>query len=199
MADTMEVDAGVEEKKGEEQKVPATAASAPGKKGNNIMLHPLTVITISDHHTRVSTGGGAQEAGGRVIGLLFGSQNGRDVSIYDAMEVACSAVGANGLELNEALVEKQKDLYTAVYPMYEILGWYTVGTEVTELDLGIQRQMTKFNSSPLFLLMNPSPAQGSKELPVLIHESESHMLDGVAQSTFVQLAFQASSESTCNL
>lgn len=30
---------------------------------------------------------------------------------------------------------------TAVYPMYEILGWYTVGTEVTELDLGIQRQV----------------------------------------------------------
>lgn len=45
-----------------------------------------------------------------MIGLLFGSQNGRDVSIYDAMEVACTAVGANGLELNEALVEKQKDL-----------------------------------------------------------------------------------------
>ncbi|CAN0414460.1 unnamed protein product, partial [Hapterophycus canaliculatus] len=101
----------------------------------------LTVITISDHHTRVSTGGGAQEAGGRVVGLLFGSQNGLDVSIYDAMEVACTAVGADGLELNEALVEKQKDLYTAVYPMYEILGWYTVGTEVTELDLGIQRQV----------------------------------------------------------
>lgn len=30
---------------------------------------------------------------------------------------------------------------TAVYPMYEILGWYTVGTTVTELDLGIQRQV----------------------------------------------------------
>lgn len=68
------------------------------------------MITISDHHTRVSTGGGAQEAGGRVIGLLFGSQNGLDVSIFDAMEVACTAVGADGLELNEALVEKQKDL-----------------------------------------------------------------------------------------
>lgn len=70
----------------------------------------LTVITISDHHTRVSTGGGAQEAGGRVIGLLFGSQNGLDVSIYDAMEVACTVAGEDGLELNEALVEKQKDL-----------------------------------------------------------------------------------------
>lgn len=70
----------------------------------------LTVITISDHHTRVSTGGGTQKAGGRVIGLLFGSQNGLDVSIYDAMEVACTAMGADGLALNEALVEKQKDL-----------------------------------------------------------------------------------------
>lgn len=45
-----------------------------------------------------------------MIGLLFGSQNGLDVSIYDAMEVACTAAGADSLELNEALVEKQKDL-----------------------------------------------------------------------------------------
>lgn len=45
-----------------------------------------------------------------MIGLLFGSQNGLDVSIYDAMEVACTAVGADGLELNEDVVEKQKDL-----------------------------------------------------------------------------------------
>jgi len=82
----------------------------------------LTVITISDHHTRVSTGGGAQEAGGRVIGLLFGSQNGLDVSIYDAMEVACTAVGADGLELNEALVEKQKDL-CELPPSYRGHAW----------------------------------------------------------------------------
>ncbi len=27
--------------------------------------------------------------------------------------------------------------------MYEILGWYTVGTAVTELDLGIQRQVRR--------------------------------------------------------
>lgn len=45
-----------------------------------------------------------------MIGLLFGSQNGLDVSIYDAMEVACTAVGADGLELNETLVEQQKEI-----------------------------------------------------------------------------------------
>lgn len=44
---------------------------------------------------------------------------------------------------------------TAVYPMYEILGWYTVGTAVTELDLGIQRQVrrTRMNrASPCALM-----------------------------------------------
>lgn len=48
----------------------------------------------------------------------------------------------------------------------------------------------KFNQAPLFLLMNPNPAQGSKELPVLIHESEAHTLDGRSKLIFVQLAFQ---------
>lgn len=70
----------------------------------------LTVIAISDHHTRVSMGGGAQEAGGRVIGLLFGSQNGLDVSIFDAMEVACTKTQDDGMELIEDFIEKQKDL-----------------------------------------------------------------------------------------
>lgn len=51
-------------------------------------------------------------------------------------------------------------------------------------------QMMKFNEAPLFLLMNPNPAQGSKELPVLIHESEAHILDGRSKLIFVQLAFQ---------
>lgn len=45
-----------------------------------------------------------------MIGLLFGSQNGLDVSIYDAVEVACTAAGDDGVELNESVVEKQKDL-----------------------------------------------------------------------------------------
>lgn len=56
--------------------------------------------------------------------------------------------------------------------------------------------MMKFNQAPLFLLMNPNPAQGSKELPVLIHESEAHTLDGRSKLIFVQLAFQASCEGT---
>lgn len=55
-------------------------------------------------------GGGAQKADGRVIGLLFGSQNGLDVSIFDAMEVACTTSGEDGVELNETLIEKQKEL-----------------------------------------------------------------------------------------
>lgn len=92
------------------QKLACLPDLGPGALCRILPRNQLTVITISDHHTRVSTGGGAQEAGGRVIGLLFGSQNGLDVSIYDAMEVACSPVGAGDLELNEAVVEKQKDL-----------------------------------------------------------------------------------------
>ncbi|CAM9106514.1 unnamed protein product [Discosporangium mesarthrocarpum] len=196
MASAMDVDlptgAGVEESKGEGSgRMQEKNQKGKGDGDRNVMLHPLTVITISDHYTRVSTGGGTQGAGERIIGLLFGVQDGLDVSIYDAMEVACEGIGSGGIvQLNNELIEKQKELYTAVYPTYEILGWYSVGTEATKEDLTIQRQMMKYNQAPLFLLMNPHPAQGSKELPVLIHESEVHMLDDQPTMIFVTLGFQ---------
>lgn len=88
----------------------------------------LAIITMSDHYTRVSTGGGVPAADAKILGVLFGEQNGPDVSVYDASEVGYELTG-NGIQLNQASVDKQKDLYSAVYPTYEVLGWYSVGTE----------------------------------------------------------------------
>lgn len=36
--------------------------------------------------------------------------------------------------------------------MYEILGWYTVGTAVTELDLGIQRQVRRAHTGRTIMI-----------------------------------------------
>ena len=47
---------------------------------------------------------------------------------------------------------------TAVYPMYEILGWYTVGTEATEEDLRIQRQVSTCTYLQQCLEPNPLSA-----------------------------------------
>ena len=47
----------------------AAAAVGPTR---SIKIHPLGIIGISDHHTRVVTGGSALPPNAPVVGLLFG-------------------------------------------------------------------------------------------------------------------------------
>ena len=52
-----------------------------------VALHPLAIVGVSDHFTRVSVGGSRQGAGSPVVGLLFGMQRGLEVDVVDAIEV----------------------------------------------------------------------------------------------------------------
>jgi COP9 signalosome complex subunit 6 len=88
----------------------------------------LAIITMSDHYTRVSTGGGVPSPESKILGILFGVQEGLQVSIFDATEVSYT-VTEGRIVVNHDSVDKQKQLYSAVYPTYEVLGWYSVGSE----------------------------------------------------------------------
>ncbi|CAN0222104.1 unnamed protein product, partial [Phaeothamnion confervicola] len=155
----MEVDGGPDERKATEHGDDASSKGrrSKGDAERQILLHPLAIISISDHYTRVSVGGSHLPASSRIFGLLFGVQEGLDVSIYDAVEVGYDD-DKGRIVVNAVAVEKQKELLTAVYPTYELLGWYSVGSEATEADVDVQKQMTRHNESPIFLLLNPRPA-----------------------------------------
>lgn len=47
----------------------------------------LAIVTICDHCTRVKVGGSKQAADSRILGLLFGVQDGLQASIMDAIEL----------------------------------------------------------------------------------------------------------------
>jgi len=173
------------------QSNPANASEKGGGDGRTINLHPLSIISISDHFTRVSMGASVQSDKSRILGLLFGVQVGREVSIFDSCEVVYSSGTDGAAQLDQRSVENKIELFTAVYPTYELLGWYSVGTEVLDDDLKIQRAMTSFNESPLFLLMDPSPLkkEDKKDLPVTIYESELHVVQDRPTLIFVQIDF----------
>ena len=84
----------------------------------------------------------------------------------------------------------------AVYPQYELLGWYTVSSQVQQSDLSVHRQMFAFNESPLCVVMNPSPSPQDRSLPVSIFEAQVHLLGDTQQPTmlFVGLAFGLETE-----
>lgn len=155
-----------------------------------ISLHPLAIVAVSDHSTGIQTGASTKPPGSKVLGILWGKQQGLQVAITDAVELAYE-LDAQGMPVIEPeAVNQQKSLYMEVYKGHEMLGWYSVGSEVTPVDTLIQQEFTKYNESPFFLLMQPSPDPEAKQLPLSLYESQMTQVNDEMKMTFVPCSFQ---------
>lgn len=123
----------------------AAAAVGPTR---SIKIHPLGIIGISDHHTRVVTGGSALPPNAPVVGLLFGyysndrssGSGGKDVSIVDVeeMEYPKSDEGDDVQSSQRAAVLKKIELHQKVFPQHKVVGWYRVQKQNDENSMNIE-------------------------------------------------------------
>lgn len=175
--------------------------NALGMQEKSVEFHPLAIIGISDHYTRVVTGGSNLSKDSLIIGLLMGQYDGPDVvSISDAEEIEYSLEGIvdqhHGLALSEEQIRHQLKaniqtkirLHQEVFPHHQLVGWYRVGDEVIPEDLLIHADFVKeyaanatvSHSTLLFVLMNSndfykkSNSEGrnkSQDLPITVFEA----------------------------
>ena len=149
-------------------------------------LHPLVLINVSDHHTRVAAQLDPGESSvERVMGCLLGFQTGtREVEICTSFEVATTrdaATDAPGLDAS--YLSDQIARYKQVFPKFDVVGWYATGAGVDQKrDMPIHRSLSHLNENPVFLLFDPrrtekktTPASSDvserDSLPVTLHEA----------------------------
>ncbi|OJJ48904.1 hypothetical protein ASPZODRAFT_60644 [Penicilliopsis zonata CBS 506.65] len=143
--------------------------------GLHIQLHPLVLLSVSDHLTRHA----ARKQQGPVIGALLGQQNGREISLEHAFE--CKVVsGPNGeLLLSQPWFDERlkqlKDVHKE--PALDLVGWWSTAppTGPDSSHIPIQRQVLQdYNESAVFLAFHPSQLQSASErggkLPITIYE-----------------------------
>ncbi|KAK6149487.1 hypothetical protein DH2020_017012 [Rehmannia glutinosa] len=155
--------------------------------GLTFKLHPLVIVNISDHYTRVksqslpppatphSALNGADTSSlspppppPRVFGCVIGVQRGRIVEIFNSFELLYDPTTHS---LDRAFLEKKQELYKKVFPNFYILGWYSTGSDAQESDMIIHKALMDINESPVYVLLNPSINPAQKDLPVTIYES----------------------------
>jgi COP9 signalosome complex subunit 6 len=143
-------------------------------------LHPLALINVSDHHTRVAAQLDKGETSvDRVMGCLLGFQTGtREVEICTSFEVSTKRdAETDALLFEPSYLSDQIARYKQVFPTFDVVGWYATGSKVdSNADLLIHRSLAQLNESLVFLRFDPTnhddDAGGRKkgELPVSLYE-----------------------------
>ncbi|KAG4186169.1 hypothetical protein ERO13_A08G026400v2 [Gossypium hirsutum] len=186
--------------------------ASSSSRGLTFKLHPLVIVNISDHYTRVksqlnlppsltstssaatsnnnnnnSNGGeNNQQKPPRVYGCVIGVQRGRTVEIFNSFELIYDP---STRSLDRSFLEKKQELYKKVFPHFYVLGWYSTGSDAQESDMHFHKALMDINESPLYVLLNPAINPAQKDLPVTIYESELHVIDGVPQLIFVRSSY----------
>jgi COP9 signalosome complex subunit 6 len=158
-----------------------------GSSALELLLHPVVILNLSDHFTRAKVS--SPNPNPRVLGALLGIQSGRRLEIFNSFEIVFSFVDGHYV-LDATYLRNKQEQMKKVFPKYEILGWYSTGADATLADLEIHQQIIPFNESPLYLLLDPTPKPGSRDLPVTIYETEVHMVNGAPQTLFSKASFK---------
>ncbi|EGO02785.1 hypothetical protein SERLA73DRAFT_176164 [Serpula lacrymans var. lacrymans S7.3] len=159
--------------------------------GLSLSLHPLPILNISEHLTRLKLQ--TRSNSPFVLGALLGTQTGRDVEIVNTFELATEAGNDDQVD-NEFLVSR-RDQYKQVFPSLEIIGWYTFAPIPTSRHIALHEQFTKYCSTPLLLILQPSSSSTSSSdltgqtLPLKAYEPTTEIRDKKTRSVFIEASF----------
>lgn len=116
-----------------------------------VSLHPLVIMNVSEHWTRIKAQEGTPQ---QVIGALIGKQKGRSLEIMNSFELLYDKIEGDYVIDRDYYAIKESQ-FKQVFPELDFLGWYTTGDAPNSSDMKIHKQICEINESPVFLKMNP--------------------------------------------
>ena len=150
-------------------------------------VHPLVIMNISEHWTRVRAQ--VEKPSVQVYGALLGRQKGRNIELCTSFEMKMT-------ETNPGTQEEDIDLeflntligqFKQVFADLDFLGWYTIGASPTERDITLHKQVCTINESPVLLKLEPFGKH--TDLPMSIYESVIDIIGSQVSMLFIELEY----------
>lgn len=154
-----------------------------------VSLHPLVIMNVSEHWTRLRAQEGSIQ---QVIGAVIGKQKGRNIEVMNSFELVFNVI-AGDVVIDKDYYNTKEEHFKQVFSDMDFLGWYTTG-EMPDLgDVKIHKQICEINECPILLKLNPT-ARNSEQLPVALYESVIDLVGGEATMLFVPLSYTLATE-----
>jgi len=168
-----------------EQKVKASVGTTGSV---SVSLHPLVIMNVSEHWTRVRAQHGEPQ---QVYGALIGKQKGRNMEVMNSFELLTIQTD-DVVTIDREYYNTKEEQFKQVFSELDFLGWYTTGDSTTEADIKVHKQICQINESPIMLKLNPQAK--SSQLPISLYESVIDLVNGEATMLFVELSYTLATE-----
>eukprot|EP00049_Salpingoeca_infusionum_P011663 m.203722 g.203722 ORF g.203722 m.203722 type:complete len:316 (-) comp14994_c0_seq1:1853-2800(-) len=154
---------------------------------NVVALHPVVILTISEHITR--TKANAPQAIPRVFGALLGKQSGRELEICTTFPAIVEGFDSDSPTIDMALFDKQEASVKRNFPDYEVLGWYTEGPAPSKQTVDLHQQMLQRLDAPVLLMLDAAKAGTTESIPLTIYETTLELIAEQQVPRFVEVSY----------
>lgn len=143
-----------------------------------VTVHPLVLLSVVDHYTRV-----ARDTSKRVIGVLLGELHGGKAELTNSYAIPFEEdpKDSSSWYIDRQYHEDMYAMFKKINASEKILGWYSTGPKLKSVDLAIHEMFRAYTAHPILVLISVADSNqstGRDEIPTLAYVSiESSPLD----------------------
>ncbi|PGG97851.1 26S proteasome regulatory subunit rpn-8 [Polytolypa hystricis UAMH7299] len=136
--------------------MPATTAEALSLVTRTVSVAPLVLLSVADHYGRTAKG-----TKKRVVGVLLGQNDGKDVRVSNSFAVPFEEDDKDPSVwfLDHNFVESMNDMFKKINAREKLIGWYHSGPKLRAADLEINELFKRYTPNPLLVIIDVQPKE----------------------------------------
>ncbi|KAF8552892.1 Mov34-domain-containing protein [Imleria badia] len=135
--------------------VASTTEQLTALAGTTVIVHPLVLLSVTDHHARSVS----RNSSKRVIGVLLGQDNGKTVNVANSFGIPFEEDEKDSKTwfLDHNYIEGMYDMFKKVNARERMIGWYHTGPKLRASDQEINDLFKRYIAKPVMVIVDVRP------------------------------------------
>ncbi|THG99469.1 hypothetical protein EW026_g2892 [Hermanssonia centrifuga] len=123
--------------------------------GTTVIVHPLVLLSVTDHHARSVPRGSNK----RVIGILLGQDNGKSINVANSFGIPFEEDERDPKTwfLDHNYIEGMWEMFKKVNARERMIGWYHTGPKLRASDQEINDLLKRYIPRPVMVIVDVRP------------------------------------------
>ncbi|KAI0683339.1 maintenance of mitochondrial structure and function-domain-containing protein [Cytidiella melzeri] len=135
--------------------VATTTEQLTALSGTTVVVHPLVLLSVADHHARSLRG----QSSKRVVGVLLGQDNGKTVNVANSFGIPFEEDERDPKTwfLDHNYIEGMWEMFKKVNAREKMIGWYHTGPKLRASDQEINDLLKRYIARPVMVIVDVRP------------------------------------------